>query len=49
MSEREGGSGTKEVPFRNPGWAGNTGEFELTEEQVDAVCEALGDAVLQCV
>ena len=23
-----------EVPFRNPGWAGNTGEFELTEEQV---------------
>ncbi len=22
------------VPFRNPGWAGNTGEFELTEEQV---------------
>ncbi|MEX0980278.1 MAG: NAD(P)H-dependent oxidoreductase subunit E [Gemmatimonadota bacterium] len=23
-----------EIPFRNPGWAGNTGEFELTEEQV---------------
>lgn len=23
-----------EVPFRNPGWAGNTGEFDLTEEQV---------------
>ncbi len=34
MSERVGGAGTKEVPFRNPGWAGNTGEFELTEEQV---------------
>jgi len=34
MSEREGGAGAKEVPFRNPGWAGNTGEFELTEEQV---------------
>jgi NADH:ubiquinone oxidoreductase subunit E len=24
----------REVPFRNPGWAGNTGEFELTEAQV---------------
>jgi len=23
-----------EIPFRNPGWAGNTGEFDLTEEQV---------------
>lgn len=23
-----------DVPFKNPGWAGNTGEFELTEEQV---------------
>ncbi len=23
-----------ETPFRNPGWAGNTGEFDLTEEQV---------------
>ena len=23
-----------EVPFHNPGWAGNTGEFQLTEEQV---------------
>jgi len=23
-----------QVPFRNPGWAGNTGEFELTESQV---------------
>ena len=22
------------VPFKNPGWAGNTGEFELTEDQV---------------
>jgi NADH-quinone oxidoreductase E subunit len=22
------------IPFRNPGWAGNTGTFELTEEQV---------------
>lgn len=37
MSERDGGSGTKEVPFRNPGWAGNTGEFELTEEQVRGI------------
>jgi NADH-quinone oxidoreductase E subunit len=23
-----------EVPFKNPGWAGNTGEFDLTEAQV---------------
>ena len=23
-----------DIPFNNPGWAGNTGEFELTEEQV---------------
>jgi len=22
------------VPFKNPGWAGNTGEFELSEDQV---------------
>ncbi|MGD2069803.1 MAG: NAD(P)H-dependent oxidoreductase subunit E, partial [Gemmatimonadota bacterium] len=24
-------------PFRNPGWAGNTGEFDLTEEQVRGI------------
>lgn len=23
-----------DVPFKNPGWAGNTGEFELTEDEV---------------
>jgi NADH-quinone oxidoreductase E subunit len=23
-----------DIPFRNPGWAGNTGEYELTEAQV---------------
>ena len=23
-----------DVPFKNPGWAGNTGEFDLTVEQV---------------
>ncbi len=23
-----------DVPFKNPGWAGNTGEFELSEDQV---------------
>ena len=23
-----------DIPFRNPGWAGNTGEFELTEDEV---------------
>lgn len=28
-----GGDGPS-IPFRNPGWAGNTGEFALTEEQV---------------
>jgi NADH-quinone oxidoreductase E subunit len=27
-------SGSGSVPFKNPGWAGNTGEFQLTEEQV---------------
>lgn len=26
-----------DVPFKNPGWAGNTGEFDLTEEQVRGV------------
>ena len=23
-----------DVPFKNPGWAGNTGEFDLTEDQI---------------
>jgi len=23
-----------DVPFRNPGWAGNTGDFDLTEDEV---------------
>jgi NADH-quinone oxidoreductase E subunit len=23
-----------DIPFHNPGWAGNTGEFDLTEDQV---------------
>ena len=23
-----------DVPFKNPGWAGNTGEFDLTEDEV---------------
>ena len=23
-----------EIPFKNPGWAGNTGEYDLTEDQV---------------
>ena len=23
-----------DIPFKNPGWAGNTGEFELSEEEV---------------
>jgi hypothetical protein len=25
---------SSEAPFKNPGWAGNTGDFDLTEEQV---------------
>ncbi|TVP79672.1 MAG: NAD(P)H-dependent oxidoreductase subunit E [Gemmatimonadales bacterium] len=31
-----GGSGGRadDAPFRNPGWAGNTGSFDLTEDQV---------------
>ena len=23
-----------DIPFKNPGWAGNTGEFDLSEEEV---------------
>lgn len=35
MTPPEGpGKGREHVPFQNPGWAGNTGEFELTEAQV---------------
>ena len=26
-----------DTPFKNPGWAGNTGEFDLTEEQVRGI------------
>ena len=25
------------IPFRNPGWAGNVGEYKLTEEQVRGI------------
>ncbi len=34
MSESGVEAQTGEIPFRNPGWAGNTGEFDLTEAQV---------------
>lgn len=34
MSAAGSGHDDRSVPFRNPGWAGNTGEFDLTEEQV---------------
>ncbi len=34
MSDSVKPSGADEIPFRNPGWAGNTGEFDLTEELV---------------
>ena len=27
-------SEARKIPFKNPGWAGNTGEFDLTEAQV---------------
>ena len=27
-------SEARKIPFNNPGWAGNTGEFDLTEAQV---------------
>jgi len=37
VSEGKAGRARKEVVFRNPGWAGNTGEFELTESQVRGV------------
>lgn len=33
MSDSTSGGKTG-VPFRNPGWAGNTGEFELSEAEV---------------
>ncbi|TVR63842.1 MAG: NAD(P)H-dependent oxidoreductase subunit E [Gemmatimonadales bacterium] len=34
MSDSSTDPGGKARPFRNPGWAGNTGEYDLTEEQV---------------
>ena len=34
MTDPMTGTPAGETPFRNPGWAGNTGQFELTEEQV---------------
>ena len=34
MSESAVGAPSGKIPFRNPGWAGNTGEFDLTEAQV---------------
>lgn len=35
-----------DVPFRNPGWAGNTGQFDLTEEEIRGT-EFLGDRPLE--
>lgn len=34
MSDRQKRMDRREIPFRNPGWAGNTGEFDLTEEDI---------------
>ena len=39
-------SGTTRPPFKNPGWAGNTGEFDLTEEQVRGM-DFLGERPLE--
>ena len=36
----------KAIPFHNPGWAGNTGEFDLTEEQVRGL-DFVGDRPLE--
>jgi len=46
VSDGESGRAGEKVPFRNPGWAGNTGEFDLSEAQVrgdDYVGERLLD------
>jgi NADH-quinone oxidoreductase E subunit len=34
VSEDKRTSAANRVPFRNPGWAGNTGEFDLSEAEV---------------
>lgn len=34
MSDGSKRTDRREIPFRNPGWAGNTGEFDLTEAEV---------------
>jgi NADH-quinone oxidoreductase E subunit len=34
MSDGATGPHDEKAPFRNPGWAGNTGEFDLTEADV---------------
>lgn len=34
MSESKRGGPDQAIPFRNPGWAGNTGDFKLSEAEV---------------
>ena len=34
MSDETRAGTTDRAPFRNPGWAGNTGEFDLSEDEV---------------
>ncbi|MBI4538094.1 MAG: NAD(P)H-dependent oxidoreductase subunit E [Gemmatimonadetes bacterium] len=34
MSAAHRGARDRSIPFKNPGWAGNTGEFDLSEDQV---------------
>jgi NADH-quinone oxidoreductase E subunit len=41
-----GAAGGGAAPFNNPGWAGNTGEFDLTEDQVRG-SDYLGDRPLE--
>ncbi len=43
--DERGGKGAKKPPFHNPGWAGNTGEFDLSEAQVRGVDFAGGRPV----
>ena len=34
-------SEARKIPFNNPGWAGNTGEFELTDESIEQIMQGM--------
>jgi NADH-quinone oxidoreductase E subunit len=34
VSANESGGASGEIPFRNPGWAGNTGDYDVSEEDI---------------